>query len=82
VLTTAAERWPARSRDRVVLLGGFSMPAASQGADGSPEDWTVDRALMHLEQALEIIDRWGDCPAIGARLQQVVEEVEERGRKG
>jgi hypothetical protein len=58
------------------------MPAASQGADGSPEDWTVDRALMHLEQALEIIDRWGDCPAIGARLQQVVEEVVERGRTG
>ena len=54
------------------------MPAASQGADDSPEDSTVDRALALLEQALDIIDRWGDCPAIGARLQQVVDEVEER----
>ena len=72
----------ARSRDRVVLLGGYFMPAASQGADGSPEDWTVDRALLLLEQALQIIDQWGDCPAIGARLQQVVDEVEERLRTG
>lgn len=56
------------------------MPAASQGADDSPENWSVDRALVLLEQALEIVDRWGDCPAIGARLQQVVDEVEERRR--
>ena len=56
------------------------MPAASQGADDSAEDWTVDRALMLLEQALAIVDRWGDCPAIGARLQQVVDEVQERRR--
>jgi hypothetical protein len=54
------------------------MPAAGHGADDSPEDWSVDRALVLLEQALEIVDRWGDCPAIGARLQQVVDEVEER----
>ena len=56
------------------------MPAAGQGADDSPEDWTVDRALVLLERALDIIDRWGDCPAIGARLQQVVDELEERRR--
>ena len=54
------------------------MPAASQGADDSSEDLTVDRALALLEQALQIVDRWGDCPAIGARLQQVVDEVEDR----
>ena len=54
------------------------MPAASQGADDSSEDFTVERALTLLDQALEIIDGWGDCPAIGARLQQVVDEVEER----
>jgi hypothetical protein len=54
------------------------MPAASQGADDSSEDFTVDRVLELLEQALEIVDRWGDCPAIGARLQQVLDEVEER----
>lgn len=60
--------------------GFYLMPAASQGADDSPENWSVDRALVLLEQALEIVDRWGDCPAIGARLQQVVDEVEERRR--
>lgn len=54
------------------------MPAASQGADESQEDWSVDRALVLLEKALEIVDRWGDCPAIGARLQQVLDEVQER----
>jgi hypothetical protein len=54
--------------------------AASYGADDSPEDWTVDRALVLLEKALNIVDRWGDCPAIGARLQQVVDELEERRR--
>jgi hypothetical protein len=54
------------------------MPAASQGADDSSEDFTVDRVLELLEQALEIVDRWGDCPAIGARLQQVVDEVADR----
>lgn len=54
------------------------MPAAMQGAEDLPEeDWTAERALELLEQALEIIDHWGDCPAIGARLQQVVDEVEE-----
>ena len=56
------------------------MPAASHGTDDSPEDWTVDRALVLLEQALEIVDRWGDCPAIGARLQQVLDDIEERRR--
>ena len=54
------------------------MPAAVQGAEDLPEDWTAERALELLEQALEIIDHWGDCPAIGARLQQVVDEVEGR----
>lgn len=56
------------------------MPAANQGADDSPDDVTVDRALTLLEQALEIVDRWGDCPAIGARLQQVIDDLEERPR--
>ena len=56
------------------------MAAASQGADTMAEDWSVERALALLEQALQIVDRWGDSPAIGARLQQVVDEVEERRR--
>ena len=56
------------------------MPAAVQGAEDLPEDWTAERVLGLLEQALEIIDHWGDCPAIGARLQQVVDDVEDRRR--
>jgi hypothetical protein len=54
------------------------MPAATQGAQDSPGHWTAERALELLEQALEIVDHWGDSPSIGARLQQVVDEVEER----
>jgi len=54
------------------------MPAAIQGAQDLPDNWTVERALELLEQALEIVDHWGDCPSIGARLQQVVDDVEER----
>lgn len=56
------------------------MPVANRGAQDLSDDWTIDRALQLLEQALEIVDHWGDCPAIGARLQQVVDEVEERRR--
>ena len=41
------------------------MPAANQDADDPAQDWTVARALVLLEQALEIIDAWGDRPAIG-----------------
>ena len=51
------------------------MSAVSQDADGPSEDWTASRAILLLEQALEIIDQWGDSPAIGARLQEVIDEV-------
>ena len=62
------------------------MPAVNQGAEDAPENWTVDRALMLLEQALEIIDHWADTPAIGARLQEVIEslqdlDIPDRGRQ-
>lgn len=53
------------------------MAAVSQNADGSLEDRTIERAILLLEQALEIIDQWADRPAIGARLQEVIEEVQE-----
>ena len=53
------------------------MSALSQNADGPSEDRTVERAILLLEQALEIIDHWGDSPATGARLQQVIDEVRE-----
>ena len=53
------------------------MSAVSQDADGPSEDWTAQRAILLLEQALEIIDRWGDSPAIGARLQQIIDDVQQ-----
>lgn len=53
------------------------MAAVSQDADSPSEDWTIERALLLLEQALEIIDHLADRPAIGARLQEVIEEVRE-----
>lgn len=56
------------------------MPAAKQDADGLHEKSTVGHALDLLERALEIIDHWGDCPEIGARLQHVIDSVEERRR--
>jgi hypothetical protein len=52
------------------------MPAVSQGADGPSDQWTVERALLLLEQTLEIIDHWADHPAIGARLQEVIEAIQ------
>ena len=51
------------------------MSAVSQNADGPSQDWTAERAILLLEQALEIIDRWDDSQAIGARLQHVIDEV-------
>lgn len=59
---------------------GICMPAASQGVDEQQDDWSEERALRLLEQALEIVDHWNDNPALGARLQQVVDEIEERRR--
>jgi len=53
---------------------------ASQNADDPHEDRTAERALLLLGDALQIIDRWGDCPDIGARLQHVIDCVEERRR--
>lgn len=56
------------------------MPAASQDADGRQQDRSVERVVSLLQESLGIIDDWGDCPEIGARLQHVIDCVEERGR--
>jgi hypothetical protein len=53
---------------------------ASLNAGGPQENRTVERALLLLEDALQIIDEWGDCPDIGARLQHVIDCVDERRR--
>jgi hypothetical protein len=51
---------------------------ASPDAAGPNEDRTVERVLLLLSDALKIIDDWDDCPDIGARLQHVIDCVEER----
>ena len=53
---------------------------ASPNAGGPQENRTVERALLLLEDALQIIDEWGDCTDIGARLQHVIDCVDERRR--
>jgi hypothetical protein len=53
------------------------MPAGTQDADDLSEDWTIERALALLEQALEIIDHRTAPPEIGARLQEIIEQVQE-----
>ena len=53
---------------------------ASPNAGGPQEDRTVERARLLLEDALQIIDEWDDCPDIGARLQHVIDCVDERRR--
>ena len=53
---------------------------ASPNASDPQENRTVERALLLLEEALHIVDEWGDCPDIGARLQHVIDCVEERRR--
>lgn len=59
-----------------VLLGGFRMPAAIE--DAGPGDDRVRQALASLQQALQIVDSLEDCHVIGARLQEVIELLEER----
>lgn len=65
----------------VVLLGGTGMTAAAQEPDGSTGGVSVERALALLEEALQILDALGDCPEVGARLQHIIEALEERRAK-
>lgn len=51
---------------------------ASQNAGDPQPDRTIERAILLLQDALRIIDHWGNCPEIGARLQHVIDCVDER----
>ena len=53
---------------------------ASPNARDPRQDGTAEQVQLLLENALQIIDKWGDCPDIGARLQHVIECVGERRR--
>lgn len=51
---------------------------ASPNAADPNQDRTVDHVLLLLKDALKIIDDWDNCPEIGARLQHVIDCVEDR----
>ena len=51
---------------------------ASPESNGPHEDRTIERVLLLLGDALQIVDDWEDCPEIGARLQHVIDCVGER----
>jgi hypothetical protein len=70
-------RWPAQPVASFCSGGNFML--ASPDSEG-PQERTVERALLLLEGALQIIDDWGDCPDIGARLQHVIDCVDDRRR--
>jgi hypothetical protein len=61
--------------DGVVLLGGFPMPAASKEADGSSRHQRIARAILLLDEALQIIDDLEDLPELGARLHGLIDEL-------
>lgn len=52
------------------------MPASMQEVDPSPR-CALQRAISLLKEALNIVDEFGDRPDIGARLQHVVESLQE-----
>jgi hypothetical protein len=62
------------------VLGDFEMSAAlSAGAEGelvSPGE-NIRRALALLQEALELVDSIGTVPEIGARLQEVIDALDE-----
>ena len=58
-----------------VLLGGFRMPAATQ--DACPGNDRVRQALASLQHALQIVDSLEDYHAVGARIQEVIEQLDE-----
>jgi len=49
------------------------MGASTAQIDG--RDLNVEDALAHLEQALEILDTKKVSPAVGARLQEVIDQL-------
>jgi len=53
------------------------MSASMQKADPSPH-FQLERAIALLNEALNIIDDIADRPDIGARLQHVIETLQER----
>jgi hypothetical protein len=61
-----------------VLLGGNSMPAASPDVNRSSREEQVTSALSFMGEALVILDELGDTPELAARLDEIIERLNER----
>ncbi len=53
-----------------------ALSEASEGKESTKEE-SVGRALALLQEALEIVDSIGAPPEIGARLQEVIDSLED-----
>jgi hypothetical protein len=51
------------------------MAAANQDADQTSNEAPLDRAMSMLVEALQILDAQGVPPELGARLQGVIEDL-------
>ena len=67
---------------RMPLLGEYGMPSeqAAQGGSGAPEDQRLERVLGLLADALVIVDALKLSPEIGARLEEVINAIENKGK--
>ena len=59
------------------LLGGNSMPAANSDADQGSSEESLDKAISHLVDALQILDTLETYPEAAARLQWVIDLLKE-----
>ena len=68
------------ARADAYLLGEFGMSAAlsadAEGRDVTAEE-SISRALALLQETLEIVDSIDASPEIGARIQEVIDSIEE-----
>ena len=53
---------------------------AAEGGSRAPRGQTTERVLTLLTDALEIIDALKLSPEIGARLEEVILAIEDRGK--
>ena len=61
----------------LVLLGGTNMQAATEGGVPQSREERIQRALSLLADAQVLLDVGGEMPELGARLQAVIDELQE-----
>lgn len=54
------------------------MPAASDGAGQSASEQRIHHVLSLLAEALRVLDDGDEFPDVGARLQQIIDILENR----